>query len=133
MKKITIKTPEDYISLQDKKFTVLLEKMRSSIKKAAPKAEEVMSYGMIGYKYHGILVYLGAFKNHCSLFVASQPIRDKYKSELKSFKQSKGTIQFTLENPLPLKLVTNLVKDRVQENLDKEVLKTVKKKFKSEK
>lgn len=133
MKKITIKTPEDYISLQDKKFSVLLEKMRSTIKKAAPKAEEVLSYGMIGYKYHGMLVYLGAFKNHCSLFATSQPMRDKYKSELKPFKQSKGAIQFTIENPLPLKLVTNMVKERVQENLDKEVLKTVKKKFKSEK
>jgi uncharacterized protein YdhG (YjbR/CyaY superfamily) len=127
MQKITIKTPDDYIAVQEKKFTALLEKMRSTIKKAAPKAEEVMSYGMIGYKFHGMLVYLGAFKNHCSLFAASQPIRDKYKTELKPFKQSKGTIQFTLENPLPLKLVTNIVKDRVKENLDKEVLKNIKK------
>jgi uncharacterized protein YdhG (YjbR/CyaY superfamily) len=127
MKKIEIKTPVDYIAMQDRKFTTLLEKMRATIKKAAPKAEEVMSYGMIGFKYHGVLVYLGAFKNHCSIFAASQPIRDKYKAELKPFKQSKGTIQFTLENPLPLKLVTNIVKDRVKENLDKEVLKLIKK------
>lgn len=127
MQKVTIKTPDDYIAFQDKKFTALLEKMRSTIKKAAPKAEEVMSYGMIGYRYHGMLVYLGAFKGHCSLFAASQSIRDKYKTELKPFKQSKGTIQFTLENPLPLKLVTNIVKDRVKENLDKEVLKKMKK------
>lgn len=133
MKSSPIKTPDDYIAAQDKKFIPLLNKMRSTIKKAAPKAEEVMSYGMIGYKFHGMLVYLGAFTHHCSLFAASQPIRDRYKTELKPFKQSKGTIQFTLENSLPLKLVTAIVKDKVQENLDKEVMKMVKKKFKTTK
>jgi uncharacterized protein YdhG (YjbR/CyaY superfamily) len=119
LEKVKIKSPDDYIAMQGEQFISLLEKMRATIKKAAPKAEEVLSYGMIGYKYHGMLVYLGAFKNHCSLFAASQKMRDRYKKELKPFKQSKGTIQFTVENPLPLKLVANIVKDRVKENLEK--------------
>ena len=79
-----------------------LKKLRQTIKAAAPKATEVISYGIPGYKHHGMLVYFAAFKEH--------------HKALAPYKKSKGTIQFTLEKPLPLALVRKLVKARVAQN-----------------
>lgn len=94
----------------------LLEKVRNTIRSAAPKAEEIISYRMPAYKQDGVLVYFAAFKNHCSLFPASKQVIDEFEEELALFKTSKGTIQFTVDHPLPLGLIKKIVKARVAEN-----------------
>jgi len=94
----------------------LLRKVRQTIKAAAPKATEVISYGIPGYKHHGMLVYFAAFKNHCSLFGVGAALMKTHQKALARYKKSKGTIQFTVEQPLSLALVRTLVKARVKEN-----------------
>lgn len=122
----SIKDIDTYIALQPKKVREQLDRLRFTIQKAAPKAEEVISYGMPAFKYNGMLVYFAAFKNHCSFFPGGKAVIVAFKKELKDFKTSAGTIQFTIEKPLPATLVTKIVKMRVKQNLEKIKWKTVK-------
>ncbi|HMH81844.1 MAG TPA: DUF1801 domain-containing protein [Gemmatimonadales bacterium] len=91
-----------------------LQKMRKTIKAAAPEATEVISYGIPSFKHHGYLVGFAAFKNHCSFFPGTA--LDAFKRELASYETSKGTIRFTVDKPLPAALVRKLVKARVAQN-----------------
>ena len=93
-----------------------LQKLRKTIKAAAPAATEVISYGIPGYKHHGMLVYFAAFKNHCSLFGVGATLMKTHQKALAPYKMSKGTIQFTVDKPLPTALVRKLVKARVAQN-----------------
>ena len=101
----------------------MLRKVRQAIRSAAPGAEEVISYRMPAYKQDGILVYFAAFNNHCSLFPASKKVFDDHKTALAGFKTSKGTIQFTTDDPLPIPLIKKMVKARVAENKERTALK----------
>lgn len=121
----TLKDTDSYLALQPEKVRDVLEKLRQTIKSSAPEAEEVISYGMPAFRYHGMLVYFAAFKNHCSFFPGS--IVEKMKNELKNYKTSKGTIQFTAEKPLPAALVKKIIKARVKENLNKKKILSTKK------
>ncbi len=94
---------------------ILLKQIRSTIKNAAPDAEEVISYSMPGYKLDGMLVYFAAYKNHIG-FYATPTGHEKFKKELSVFKTGKGSVQFPIDNPLPLKLISEIVKYRVKEN-----------------
>lgn len=126
MQNTSIKDIDSYISIVPEKMRPLLTKLRQTIRKAAPQAEELISYGMPAFKYHGMLVYFAGFKNHCSFFPGNSSLINEMKDELKNFKTSKGTIQFTPEYPLPASLVTKMVKLRMQENRAKEKAKKVK-------
>jgi uncharacterized protein YdhG (YjbR/CyaY superfamily) len=106
---------DSYIASYPKDVQALLKKMRATIKKAAPKAEEKISYGIPTFTLHGNLVHFGGFAKHIGFFPASSGV-SHFKKELKGYKTSKGTIQFPLEKPLPLGLVTKIVKFRVKEN-----------------
>ncbi len=110
---------DDYLADFPAKVRKALEGLRQTIKSVVPEAEEVISYNMPAFKYNGMLVYFSAFKNHCSLFPANSSLIAKMKSELKSFKTSKGTIQFTTDKPLPVALVKEIVRARMKENLAK--------------
>lgn len=121
----TLKDTDSYLALQPEKVRDVLEKLRQTIKSSAPEAEEVISYGLPAFRYHGMLVYFAAFKNHCSFFPGS--IVEKMKNELKNYKTSKGTIQFTAEKPLPTALVKKIIKARVKENLNKKKILSTKK------
>jgi uncharacterized protein YdhG (YjbR/CyaY superfamily) len=123
-----VKTVEKYLSLFPEHQRKELEKIRKAIKDAAPKAEEAISYGMPGYKLNGVLVYFGGFKNHCSFFPAGNSAIEKFSNELKAYKTSKGTIQFPLNEPIPVSLIKKMVKERVRENEIKEKEKATKKK-----
>jgi uncharacterized protein YdhG (YjbR/CyaY superfamily) len=123
MKSKEVKNIDEYLSDLPDKVRETLERLRHAIKKAAPKAEERISYKMPAFFYEGPLVYFAAFKNHCSLFPGNSRLVDELKEELKSFETSKGTIQFTIEKPLPAKLVTKIVKARVKQNETKALLK----------
>lgn len=92
-----------------------LQRVRDIVKLTAPEAEEVITYGMPGFKYKKkYLVAFAAFKDHLSIFPGSTPIGE-LSEKLKDFKQSKGTIQFTLNHSLPDELIQQLVKLRIKE------------------
>ncbi len=120
------KTVDAYMEALPDKEKAVLEKLRQTIKKTAPKAEELISYGMPGYKYYGMLVFFAAFKNHCSFFGGNSTLTNEMKEELKDYKTSKGTIQFTVEKPLPLTLIKKIVKTRMKQNEEKDSLKPTK-------
>ncbi len=115
-KDLKITNVDSYLESVPPDKRVLLERLRKTIKSAAPKAEEVISYRMPAYKYHGVLVYFAAFKDHCSFFPGAKSILKTFASELKGYRTSAGTIQFTVENPLPVSLVRKIVEVRVAEN-----------------
>src|SRR2546428_14136499 len=92
-----------------------LQKLRKTIKAAAPEAIEAISYGIPMFKHHGMLVGYAAFKDHCSLFM-STALTQAHKKALAPYQTSKGTIRFTIEKPLPAALVRKLVKARIGQN-----------------
>ncbi|MBI3125914.1 MAG: DUF1801 domain-containing protein [Ignavibacteriales bacterium] len=96
----------------------MLESLRQTIRKAAPKAEEVVSYQMPAFKQNSVLVYFAAFKNHIGFYPTSSGIA-AFKEEISKYKNSKGAVQFPLDKKLPLGLVTKIVKFRVKEDLAK--------------
>src|SRR5690348_14241108 len=92
----------------------VMEKMRATIRAALPPdASETISYGIPAFKRNRVLMWYGAFANHCSLFPTAEVI-DDFKEELKAYKVSKGTIQFPLDKPLPTTLIQRIVKARVK-------------------
>ena len=114
----TFKDIDSYISEQAVDVRDRLEQIRQVVKTSAPKAEEVISYGMPAFKYHGMLVYFAAFKNHIG-FYALPSGNEAFQKELSAYKQGKGSIQFPLDKPIPLTLIKKIVKFRVKENIEK--------------
>src|SRR5579864_2080219 len=109
---------DEYLARVPEPARGTLKKMRAAIRSAAPRAAtEVISYGIPAFKYKGMLVWFAAFSDHCSLFPTASVIA-AFKSELKGFRTSKGTIQFPIDKPLPAALVKKMVRARVaqQEN-----------------
>ena len=92
-----------------------LQKLRRTIKAAAPQATEVISYGIPMFKHHGMLVGYAAFKDHCSLFMSTS-LTKAHQQALASYDTSKGTIRFAADKPLPAALVRKLVKARIAQN-----------------
>ena len=119
MTKTKFKTVDEYLSTVPKETRNILEELRKTIKKAAPKADELISYNMPAFKLNGIgLVYYSAYKTHIGLYPT--PIGDEaFKKDISVYKSGKSTVKFPLDKPIPLNLITKLVKFRVQENLDK--------------
>lgn len=130
--KTSFKTPDEYIDQLPEKARNLLEQLRQIIKKAAPEAEEVISYQMPAFKYHGMLVYYAAFKNHYSLFPMTKAL-EKFKAKLAGYETTKGTIHFSYDQPVSVKLITEIVQYRVKENLLKYLAKEAAKQNKATK
>lgn len=93
----------------------ILKQIRSTIKKAAPEAEEVISYGMPAYKLNGMLVFFAGYKNHIG-FYATPTGHKAFKKELSVYKEGKGSVQFPINEPMPLTLISKIVKFRIKEN-----------------
>lgn len=110
---------DEYISLFPKDVQVMLESLRQTIRKAAPTAEEVISYQMPTFKLNGNLVHFAAYKNHVGFYPTPTGI-EAFKKELTKYKSSKGAVQFPIDEKLPLGLITKIVKYRVKENLSKQ-------------
>jgi uncharacterized protein YdhG (YjbR/CyaY superfamily) len=108
---------DDYLSQVPPEARAALERLRKTIKAAAPNTTETISYQMPTFKYQGrALVGFAAFKNHCSLFPYSTKVMDSLREELESYDTSgKGTIRFPADQPLPAALVKKLVKTRMEE------------------
>ncbi|MGA2505013.1 MAG: DUF1801 domain-containing protein [Anaerolineales bacterium] len=96
----------------------ILEKLRASIKDAAPDAKEKISYQMPTFYLKGNLVHFAAHKNHIGFYPQPSGIQ-AFKNELSIYESSKGSVQFPLDKPLPLKLISRIVKFRVAENLER--------------
>lgn len=109
---------DEYVAAYPMPVRELLQKLRVTIKKAAPAAVEAIRYGIPTFILHGNLVHFGGYKNHIGFYPAPSGI-DAFKKELSVFEGSKGTIRFPIDKPLPLSLITKIVKYRVQVNLEK--------------
>ena len=106
---------DDYIAGFPAEIQVLLQQMRRTIHEAAPEATEAISYQMPTFKLHGNLVHFAAFKDHIGFFPAPSGI-DAFTEEIARYRTGKGTLRFSLTEPLPLDLVRRIVLYRVQEN-----------------
>ena len=107
------KNVDEYLAGVPEPARSTLNKMRAAIRSTVPpEATETISYGMPAFKHKGVLVWFAAFSNHCSLFPTASVI-EAFKSELKGFSTSKGTIHFPTDKPLPTALVKKLVRTRV--------------------
>ena len=113
-----IKDVDQYIAVQPVAIQERLEKLRQTIKAAAPDAQEVISYNMPAYKLNGMLLYFAAHTNHIGLYPMAAGI-EAFKDELTKYETSKGTVQFPYDRSIPIGLVKKIVKFRAQQNIDK--------------
>ena len=121
--KAGITTMDEYIKTFPKDTQKILEEIRATLKAAAPDAQEKISYQMPTFFLNGNLVHFAAFKNHIGFYPVPTGIA-KFKKELSVYEQGKGSVQFPLDQPMPLDLITKIVKFRVKENLAKAKVKT---------
>ncbi len=112
----TFSNVQEYIALHPAPIRKGLALIRKTIKTAAPGAEELISYQMPAYRLNGMLAFFSATKNHYGFYPTSRPIT-AFSEKLKSYETSKGTIRFPLDKPIPLKLIAEIVKWNVKENL----------------
>ena len=110
------RTVDEYLAALSKDKRAALEKLRKTIRSAAPKAEECISYQIPAFRQNGMLVGFGASANHCAFYLMSATTVAAHKTELEDYDTSKGTIRFQADDPLPAALVRKLVKARIAEN-----------------
>jgi uncharacterized protein YdhG (YjbR/CyaY superfamily) len=112
------KNIDAYIAGAPEDIRPVLEKIRETIRAAAPEAQETISYSMPAFKLNGVLVYFAAFKDHIGFFPTAEGV-SHFKKELEPYDTSKGTVRFPLDKPVPYGLIQKIVKHRVQENINK--------------
>ena len=121
-----MKKPKDideYVSSFPAETQEALEQLRAAIKKAAPAAEEVISYGMPAFKLNGMLVWFGGYSKHIGFYPRVLAIAP-FRKELSIYNGAKGSVQFPIGKPLPLSIIRKIVKFRVKENLERAKKKT---------
>ena len=111
-------TIDAYIADFPKDVQERLEKVRATIRKAAPDAEEAIKYQIPTFVLNGNLIHFGGYKNHIGLYPGSKPI-EEFRDELSKYEVSKGTVKFPLDKPLPMGLITKITKFCVKRNLAK--------------
>ena len=118
---------DEYIASFPPATQKVLKELRSIMRKSIPGVEETISYGIPCYKKNGrYVIYFAGFKNHTSVYPA--PRGNEAFTELSEYEGGKGTVQFPLDKPLPVRLITKIVKFRLKENEEKTVLKKIRKK-----
>ena len=110
------KDTDAYISEFPEDIQEKLQVIRNTIRQAAPEAEECINYGIPTFKIHGNLVHFAAYKTHFGFYPGASGIAE-FKKELESYNTSKGTVQFPLDKPLPLELISDIVIFRLDENI----------------
>ena len=120
--KVALETVDQYIAAFPTDVKKRMQQLRKTIKAAAPKADEMISYQMAGYKYFGMLVYFAAYKNHIGFYPGAGGVLEFYK-KLSSFKSAKGSVQFPHDRPIPYEVISKVVKFRVKQNEEKFSLK----------
>ena len=124
-KKTGFTSIDEYIATFPKDIQGILEKLRVTIRKAAPNAEETINYQMPTFTLKGNLVHFAAFKNHIGFYPTPTGTQE-FRKELSIYQGAKGSIQFPIDKPLPLDLISKIVRFRVAENLKKAELKSTK-------
>jgi uncharacterized protein YdhG (YjbR/CyaY superfamily) len=113
MAKTDFKSVDQYIAAQPASARSVLERVRNTIRKALPGAEEVISYQIPAYKLQGrIVVYFAGWKQHYSLYPCTAPVVAAFKDDLGSYEVSKGTIRFPLSGRVPAKLIRDIARFR---------------------
>jgi uncharacterized protein YdhG (YjbR/CyaY superfamily) len=125
--KTTAKTIDEFIANSPKEVQAILKKIRTTIKKAAPNAEETINYGIPTFTLKGNLVHFAGFKSHIGFYPTPSGI-EKFKKELSVYEGAKGSVKFPLDQPIPYDLIEKIVKFRVKENLERAESKGKKKK-----
>ncbi len=125
--KVRFNSIDEYIATFPEEIRTILQEIRETIKAAAPDAKEKISYQMPTFDLKGNLVHFAAFKNHIGFYPTPSGI-EAFKEELARYQGAKGSIRFPLDEPMPLDLITRMVKMRVAENLRKAELKSRKRK-----
>jgi len=114
------KTIDEYLANVKPDHRKALQKLRQTIQAAVPNVEECISYGIPAFRLNRrLLVFFGAWANHCAFYQGSASTLKTFQNELKKFETSKGTIRFSPDKPLPVALVKKLVKTRIAENNDR--------------
>jgi uncharacterized protein YdhG (YjbR/CyaY superfamily) len=128
MAKTDFKTVDEYLATLPPHSQQVLGQVRQAIHTAVPEAEEAISYQIPAVKFHGWIFYFSAFKTHFSLSCPPPfTVFDMFKEELSIYKLSKSTIQFPLDQPVPVDLIQRMSQFRAKENLERETAKTPKK------
>jgi len=109
---------DEYIAGFPRDVQQILQKIRTTIRRAAPQAEEVISYQMPTFRLEGNLVHFAAFKNHIGLYPTPSGT-EKFREELSPYQTGKGSIRFPLDKPIPYGLIGRIVKFRAKENLER--------------
>jgi uncharacterized protein YdhG (YjbR/CyaY superfamily) len=115
MEKKQFNTMDEYISTFPKDIQQILREIRETIHKAAPKAEEAISYQIPTFKQNGNLVHFAAWKNHIGFYPTPSGTKE-FEKELSKYHRAKGSVQFPLDEPMPLRLITKIVKFRLKQN-----------------
>ena len=127
MKRMAPADIDDYIDGFSPNVQKILQKIRKTIQKAAPGAEEAISYQIPTFKLNGNLIYFAGFQNHVSVYPAPRGAKE-FKEELAVYEGGKGTVRFPLNEPIPYDLITRITKYRVQQNVEAAATRTRKSK-----
>lgn len=114
----TPQTIDEYIAGHPPEVRQILKKIRATIRKAAPAAQETINYGIPTFALEGNLVHFATFKKHIGFYPTPSGIA-KFKRELSAYEGAKGSVQFPLDQPIPYALIARIVKFRVKENLER--------------
>ena len=127
-KKANLNSIDEYIATFPEETQKLLEEVRATIKAAAPDAREKISYQIAAFELNGKnLIYFAGWKNHIAMYPIPSG-SEAFNKQLSRYMDGKGTLKFPLDKPLPLKLISKVVKLRVADNLEKAEIKSSKKK-----
>lgn len=116
--KTSTKTIDEFIANAPREAQGILKRIRSTVRKAAPGAEETINYGIPTFTLNGNLVHFSGFKSHIGFYPTPSGI-EKFKKELSPYETAKGSVKFPLDQPIPYGLIEKIVKFRVKENLEK--------------
>jgi uncharacterized protein YdhG (YjbR/CyaY superfamily) len=116
MAKTDFKSVDEYIATFPEDAQAVLQRVRRTIRKAVPSADEVISYQIPAYKLRGArVIYFAGWKEHFSVYPATDLLVKAFKEEIAPYKVSKGTIRFPLSKPVPVKLIERIAKFRAKE------------------
>ena len=121
------KTVDEYLSTFPESTRSKLQTLRDIIRRAAPRAEEVISYNMPAIKQHGVLVYYAGYKGHIGFYPTGAGIV-AFKKELSAYEGSKGAVRFPLDGAIPAGLISRIVKFRIREDQERAKVRAAKKK-----
>ncbi|HEU4766955.1 MAG TPA: DUF1801 domain-containing protein [Pyrinomonadaceae bacterium] len=116
MKRAVAKDIDEYIEGFPSDVQKILQKIRKTIRKAAPAAEEAISYAIPTFKLNGYLIYFAGFQRHVSVYPAPRGVKE-FEADMARYQAGKGTVRFALDEPVPYELITRIVKYRAGENL----------------